>query len=75
MYKRQSYDSLKQQWKAILANGPTSPVEMQEEEEVPQQVTNAGDERFETDIYKRIMDRKFRIGNYLIFLISNNIQI
>jgi len=75
LYKRQSYDSLKQQWKAILANGPTSPVEMQEEEEVPQQVTNAGDERFETDIYKRIMDRKFRIGNYLIFLISNNIQI
>jgi len=59
--RQQSYDSLKQQWKAILANGPTSPVEMQEEEEVPQQVTNAGDERFETDIYKRIMDRKFRI--------------
>jgi len=24
--------------------------------------SNAGDERFETDIYKRITNRKFRIG-------------
>ncbi len=28
-----------------------------------QPAANAGDERFEVDIYKRIMDRKFRIGN------------
>jgi len=31
-----------------------------------QQSGNAGDERFEVDIYKRIMDRKFRIGKYLL---------
>ncbi|ORX45443.1 RabGAP/TBC [Piromyces finnis] len=62
--REQSYNSLKQQWKKILADGPTT-VEMQENEEdvedAAQQNVNAGDERYETDIYKRIMDRKFRI--------------
>ncbi|ORX87547.1 RabGAP/TBC [Anaeromyces robustus] len=56
---KQSYDSLKEQWKKILENGPSSPVE-NESEESPQNA-NAGDERFESDIYKRIMDRKYRI--------------
>jgi len=58
---KESYDSLKQQWKNILSNGPTSP--MEEEAEASQSIDNlnAGDERFETDIYKRIMDRKYRI--------------
>jgi len=61
--RQQSYDSLKQQWKSILAKGPSSSAEIQEngEEEAQPQPGNAGDERFETDIYKRIMDRKFRI--------------
>jgi len=43
----------------ILETGPSSPVE-NEAVESPQNA-NAGDERFETDIYKRIMDRKYRI--------------
>jgi len=56
---KESYDSLKEQWKKILETGPSSPVE-NEAVESPQNA-NAGDERFETDIYKRIMDRKYRI--------------
>ncbi|KAG4103045.1 RabGAP/TBC [Neocallimastix lanati (nom. inval.)] len=55
---KESYDSLKQQWKNILNNGPTSPMEGSEESI---NNSNAGDERFETDIYKRITNRKFRI--------------
>jgi len=54
---KESYDNLKQQWKKILSNGPTSPIK----EEILQNNDNAGDEHFETDIYKRIKDRKFRI--------------
>lgn len=59
---KESYESLKQQWKNILANGPSSPMEDEEgASSNMQQSGNAGDERFEVDIYKRIMDRKFRI--------------
>jgi len=56
---KESYDSLKQQWKNILSNGPSADGE--EEDYDSQNNGNAGDERYETDIYKRITNRKFRI--------------
>jgi len=58
---KQSYDSLKQQWVDILRKGPTSPVEEEVADLDHSDNANAGDERYETDIYKRIIDRKFRI--------------
>ncbi|OUM69431.1 hypothetical protein PIROE2DRAFT_30860, partial [Piromyces sp. E2] len=47
--RQQSYDSLKQQWKAILANGPSSPVEMQEDDDSSQQNVNAEKDVLRTD--------------------------
>lgn len=54
----ESYYNLKSQWKGILEKGPMSADSIDDE---VKNDYNAGDERFESNIYKRISERKYRI--------------